>query len=157
MIRPATSQDAAAIARLWEALVAYHQTLDEGLPAAAPDGGTLYARRLTDRLDDTHTRVLVAEEAGEVVGYVLGVIVDVVPEMFTQAYSGFLADIYVDEAYRGKGIGRALVESLAQWFTERDVRYYEWYVAAHNATGRAFWNAIGGREMMIRMRQDLKG
>jgi ribosomal protein S18 acetylase RimI-like enzyme len=152
MIRLAKREDADAIARMWENLVRYHRLIDEALPDFAPDGGRLYAQRLTDRLQDTHTRVLVAEEEGKVVGYVLGVIVDLVPEMFSQEDGGFLADIYVEEAYRGRGIGRSLVEALSVWFKERGVSYFEWYVASHNRDGRAFWNALGGRDIMIRMR-----
>lgn len=155
-IRLAKREDADAIARMWEDLVRYHQMIDEALPAATHNGGAMYAKRLTDRLDDTHTRVLVAEIDGQVIGYVLGVIVDLVPEIFVQEYSGFLADIYVEEAYRGKGVGRALVDALRDWFRQRSVRYFEWNVAARNAAGRAFWNAMGGRDMMIRMRTTLE-
>ncbi|HEX2620684.1 MAG TPA: hypothetical protein VHL11_11060, partial [Phototrophicaceae bacterium] len=67
-IRLATQDDADAIARLWEALVEYHRGIDEDLPSAAPKGGMLYAQRLTNRLYDTHTRVLVAEVDGQVIG-----------------------------------------------------------------------------------------
>lgn len=155
-IRLAKHEDADAIARMWEDLVRYHRDIDGDLPDSMPNGGSVYAQRLTNRLNDTHTRVLVAEADGRVVGYVLGVIVDLVPEMFAQEDGGFLADIYVDSAYRGKGIGRALVETLSEWFRERGVRYFEWYVAAHNQSGRAFWNAVGGRDMMIRMRTNLR-
>jgi ribosomal protein S18 acetylase RimI-like enzyme len=155
MIRLAKQEDADAIARMWEDLVRYHHIMDSDLPDSAPNGGKVYAHRITDRLNDTHTRVLVAEEDGKVVGYVLGVIVDLVPEMFVQEDGGFLADIYVDEAYRGKGIGRALVEALRVWFGECGVRYFEWYVASHNENARAFWRAVGGRDMMIRMRTNI--
>lgn len=156
MIRQARQEDADAIARMWEDLVRYHHMIDSDLPDTAPNGGRVYAHRITDRLNDTHTRVLVAEEDGRVVGYVLGVIVDLVPEMFAQEDGGFLADIYVDEAYRGGGVGRALVEALSEWFQERGVRYFEWYVASHNEAGRAFWRAVGGRDMMIRMRTNIE-
>ncbi len=155
MIRSARQEDAAAIARLWEHLVAYHQTLDGDLPQAAAEGGKRYAERLINRLDDTHTQVFVAEEGGKVVGYVLGVIADFVPEMFMPTIGGFLADIYVEDSNRRTGIGRALVETLMDWFRSRSVRYVEWYVASNNTAGRAFWQAVGGRDLMIRMRVNL--
>lgn len=152
MIRLANVSDTEAIAQLWEKLVAYHRALDPDLPDATVNGGRLYAQRLSDRMNDSHTRIFVAEEDGQVVGYVLGVIVDLVPEMFQPEIGGFLADIYVDDTYRGHGIGRALVETLMTWFRERQVRYVEWYVASKNADAQAFWNNLGGRDMMIRMR-----
>ncbi|MCU0496591.1 MAG: GNAT family N-acetyltransferase [Anaerolineae bacterium] len=152
MIRLATASDTEAIAQLWEKLVAYHRALDPDLPDAATNGGRLYAQRLSDRMNDSHTRIFVAVEDGQVVGYVLGVIVDLVPEMFQPEIGGFLADIYVDAPYRGRGIGRDLVETLMAWFQERQVRYVEWFVASKNADAQAFWTSLGGRDMMIRMR-----
>lgn len=154
-IRPAKVADAPEIGKLWEKLVIYHQVLDIDLPRAAPNGDRLYARSIADRLHDSHTRVLVAEEEGRIIGYVMGVVVDLVPDMFEQEFGGFLADIYVEEAYRGRGIGRALVETLAAWFKQQGLRHFEWHVAANNPDGLAFWRALGGRDLMIRMRTHL--
>ncbi len=155
MIRQARLEDAEPIGQLWAKLATYHTTLDPDLPLPAPNGAQLYARRIANRLDDNYTHTLVAEENGVVVGYVLGVLIDFAPEMFQAEHGGFLADIYVDEAYRGHGIGRALVEALTQWFRQNGARYFEWYVAEHNTSGRAFWEAMGGRSLMLRMRANV--
>lgn len=155
MIRPATPADSDAVGRLWERLVEYHRSLDADLPKASENGGVIYVQRLVSRADDSTTRVFVAEEDGEIVGYVLGVVIDLVPEMFVPETSGFLADIYVEPAFRGRGIGRGLVEALAGWFRSQGLPYYEWYVAVRNESGRQFWRQIGGRELMVRMRADL--
>lgn len=157
MIRRATEQDAEAIGRMWEKLALYHCELDPDLPRPAPQGGHLYAQRIIHRLNDTHTRTLVAEEDGQLVGYVLGVVVDFVPEMFEQNSGGFLADIFVEDAYRQRGVGRQLVDALTEWFRAHGVHYFEWYVAANNPVGRAFWQSVGGRDLMVRMRIDVDG
>jgi GNAT superfamily N-acetyltransferase len=156
MIRPAKPGDIEAIAKLWEELVAYHRELDAALPVAADDGSEHYSRRIQDSLYNNHTRVLVAEEDGEVVGYILGVLVDLLPEMFIQERGGFVADVYVKPAYRGRGIGRRLVQAIKKWFRSLNVRHFEWYVAAHNPDGIAFWRSVGGRDVMIRMRARLE-
>jgi len=156
VIRPAVEGDAQAIGELWEKLVAYHHALDPRLPTASDGGAALYARRVQDRIDDTHTRFIVAERDGVIVGYVLGVIVDMVPEMFRPQVGGFLADIFVEETMRGHGIGRRLVEALTDWFHTRGVQHMEWYVAAHNDAGRKFWDAVGGKDIVIRMRMGLQ-
>lgn len=157
VIRAAQPRDIDAIAHLWEALVAFHRELDVELPPAAPNGALRYARRLIDHLDDPTARVLVAEVDGVVVGYTLGVVVDLAPEMFEQEASGFLADIFVDARYRRHGLGRALVHALGDWFRERGLRYFEWHAAARNSAGIAFWESMGGRSVMLRMRADLTG
>lgn len=156
MIRPAVTSDAVAIGKLWEKLVAFHQMLDTDMPKATAQGASLYARSLSDRLNDTHTRVYVAEEDGRIVGYVLGVVVDLMPEMFEQEAGGFLADIFVEDAYRGRGIGTALVNALVDWFRENGLNHYEWHVAANNPTALAFWEKVGGRSWQIRMRASIK-
>ena len=155
IIRLVQPDDIDAVARLWEALVEYHRQLDSDLPPAAPQGARRYARRLIERIDDPMSRVLVAQVDGEVVGYVLGVVVDLAPEMFAQDASGFLADIFVDEAYRRAGVGKALVGALTDWFREKKLHYFEWHVAARNEAGLAFWRSFGGREVMLRMRAEL--
>jgi GNAT superfamily N-acetyltransferase len=150
-----TSDDADAISDLWEQLAVYHLQLDNALPRPAPNGGRIYSRRLIERLEDGQTAAFVAEEEGQIVGFVLGVVVDLVPEMFVTELCGFLADIYVLPEFRGRGIGRALVQSMTDWFRAQGLTYYEWYVAANNPDGQAFWRAIGGRELMMRMRAEL--
>ena len=155
VIRPVIPSDAPAIAQLWESLVVYHQKLDDALPGAAPNGSGRYTKRLLQHLDDQYTRAFVAEDDGKIVGFILGMVVDLLPDIFAQEPGGFLADIYVDTDYRRSGIGRSLVESLMQWFREHDVTHFDWHVAAHNADALAFWHSIGGREVMIRMRASL--
>lgn len=154
-VRPARLEDVDAIAQLWQALVEFHCSLDSNLPLPTSQGAIRYARRLMDHLDDPMAKVLVAVLDGEVIGYVLGVVVDLAPELFAQEPSGFLADIYVDADHRRSGVGTALVKGLMDWFRQRNVRFFEWHAAAQNPDGIAFWRALGGRDVMVRMRADI--
>jgi GNAT superfamily N-acetyltransferase len=153
-IRLATEDDVPAIGQMWEKLAQFHNMLDSALPPAARGGGKVYARRLISRLNDSQTRVLVAEHDGELAGYALAVILDVIPDMFLQENSGFLADIYVDDAFRRMGIGRALVDSVRAWLLENGIHSFEWYVAEGNDVGKRFWESVGGRRVMVRMRAE---
>jgi ribosomal protein S18 acetylase RimI-like enzyme len=152
LIRPAARADLDAIGRMWGALVAYHETLDAALPHAAPMGEQRYAARIESHLDDRMACILVAQAGEAVVGYVLGVIVDLMPEMFAQEKSGFLADLFVEPGYRRRGIGARLLAGLNAWFCEHGIAYYDWHVSARNTAGIAFWEAMGGRPLMVRMR-----
>lgn len=157
IVRQARAEDAEAIARLWTQLVEYHSALDATLPKASPLGAVQYARRTEDQMRNPSARVLVAEDTDNrrLVGYVMGVVVDLMPDIFTQEPSGFLADIYVAADYRQAGVGRALVNALADWFRERGLHFFEWHVAAQNQVGIDFWHAMNGRQVMIRMRSEL--
>ncbi|HRF96020.1 MAG TPA: GNAT family N-acetyltransferase, partial [Aggregatilineales bacterium] len=68
-------------------------------------GDELYANRIGSQLDDTYHQVLVADYHGQLVGYVLGMIADYMPDIFVAESTGFLADIFVDEEHRGAGVG----------------------------------------------------
>lgn len=157
VIRAAVAADLDAVGALWQQLVDYHVQVDGRLPLAVANGGQRYARRLYDKLDDPYARLLVADANGTVIGFVLGMIVDLAPDMFEQEVSGFLADIYVAAEYRQRGVGRKLVRALEAWFGERGVRHYEWHVAAQNRDAVAFWQALGGEAVMVRMRTDMNG
>lgn len=157
IVREASADDGDSIGAMWLELVAFHQQLDPDLPGAAAGGQYRYVRNILSRLDDPHTRVLIAEDQGYPVGYVLGLIVDLMPDIFAQQPSGFLADIFVDAAYRRRGVGRALVDSLKHWFRKEGVSSFDWHVSALNPEGEAFWRAMGGRPMMIRMRASVEG
>lgn len=148
--------DADAIAELWQQLVEYHQELDRDLPGAAHGGPKRYARRLMQRLDDPYTRAFVAEQDGQIVGFVLGMIVDLMGDIFEEEPGGFLADIYVRPDFRHNGVGRMLVNTLSDWFRQQNIRHYDWNVAVHNEEGRAFWRSMGGRDVMVRMRADVE-
>lgn len=155
VIRGVTPDDADSLAEMWLALVAFHQALNEDLPGAAQGGEVRYSRRILERLDDPFMRALIAEVDGQPVGFVLGMIVDLMPDIFAQEPTGFLADIYVEPEFRRQGIGRTLVKALRDWFRREEVKYFDWHVAAHNPEGLAFWHSIGGRDVMLRMRAEV--
>lgn len=157
IIRPVNKGDTDAIAEMWLALVAYHTSLTAQLPSAAPGGEHRYVRRIMERLDDPYTCALVAELDGQVAGFVLGMVIDLMPDIFDQRPSGFLADIYVEPYARRHGLGSALVNHLTDWFRVSGIHTFDLHVASDNPEGIAFWRSIGGRDIMIRMRADVGG
>ncbi len=155
MIRLAEAADAERIGDLWAEMVAYHAALDPQTFRPADRGAERYARAILDRLVDRDARVLVAEMDGAVVGYVNGVIADITTELFMPLRCGLLADIYLQAAYRRRGLGTQLVERLMLWFRSRRVNHFEWHVSAGNHEALAFWKAIGGETTMLRMRASI--
>ncbi|MEL6404014.1 MAG: GNAT family N-acetyltransferase [Chloroflexota bacterium] len=156
IVRPAKREDADAISELWFALVSYHRNLSNLMPIPADDGKARYASRIRWSVDDDHVQTFVAEKDGELIGYVYGTVVDLLPEMFKDEKSGIVGDIFVADAHRSNGVGTALMEVMKDWFRLRGVSHYEWYVAARNEAGIRFWEkTMGGQKVMIRMRADV--
>jgi GNAT superfamily N-acetyltransferase len=52
-------------------------------------------------------------------------------------------DLYVDEAARGGGVGRALIEASAQIARDRGVGRLEWSTRPDNAKARGLYDATG--------------
>ncbi len=154
VVRPARPDDAQAIGELWAALVAHHHALDAALPAVAPEGPNRYARAIGDHLRSPTTAVVVADCGGQLVGYTIGVVADMVSTFFVSEATGFIADLFVSPDCRRQGIGRRLVTALADWFATRGLTRFEWHAAARNEDALAFWRALGGAPVLVRMRAE---
>jgi len=91
--------------------------------------------------EPTH-HLLVAYDAGAPLGFVTGVELTH-PDKGTEM---FLYELGVDEAARGRGLGRTLVRALAD--VAREAGCYDMWVLADadNAAARATYARAGGRE-----------
>lgn len=55
-------------------------------------------------------------------------------------------DLYVDEAARGQGVGRALIEASAEVARERGAPLLEWSTAPDNATAQRLYDSTGAEK-----------
>lgn len=134
-IRMGERADVATIAELIRALARYERLEDEVSMTPERLERTLFGPR-------PYAETLIAEDGGRAVGFAL----------FFHNYSTFLAkpgiyleDLYVDEAQRGKGVGRALLTKLAAIAVERDCGRLEWAVLDWNKDAIGFYERLGAR------------
>lgn len=140
-VRQATRKDIEAIADLWVELMSFHASLDDRF--ALPDHGHLhYARHINTALRDENYRVLIAEENGTIIGYVLGYIAQN-PPIFPHPLFGFIADLCVTQRSRRHGAGELLVRTIIDWFRGRGLRDVQLNVAHHNPVSQSFWRKMG--------------
>jgi GNAT superfamily N-acetyltransferase len=141
VIRPATVDDAAAIARVhvetWRA--AYAGLLpDAGLAAMSVHAG---ASRWQGHLADPVVRAWVAEEGGEVVAFTSGGPprdADLAPEAFGEVYA-----VYVHPRAQRTGLGGGLLDAVCQWFGGTGLTGAALWVLTGNEAGRAFYERCG--------------
>jgi len=137
MIRPATPADTPTIARLIRALAEYERLAHAVDFSEADLHRYLFGPR-------AFAEVLLAEEAGVVVGFAL----------FFHNFSTFrgkpgiyLEDLFVEPSHRGKGHGKALLRALARLALERGCGRLEWAVLNWNEPAIQFYRALGAVPM----------
>jgi GNAT superfamily N-acetyltransferase len=136
-VRAAAESDAPAIAELVRELAVYEK-LDHLAVATAEDF------RLHLFGPSRAAEAIVAEAGGQAVGFAL----------FFTTFSTFrgrpgvyLEDIYVRPAYRGRGIGKALIASLAEKVAVRGGGRLEWAVLNWNTPSIEFYRSLGARPL----------
>ena len=59
----------------------------------------------------------------------------------------YLEDLFVDPNFRGKGYGKALLETLIQLAKDRDFGRVEWSVLDWNTSAISFYESMGAKPM----------
>ena len=127
-IRPATADDAERIAALFT---------DEGYPAGPSD----ILERL-GRFDSPHSRVLVADHDGEVLGFVA---VHALPRFEHSDRIVRIMALVVEAGVRERGIGRLLMEAVRKAALAEGISRLSWGVHKKNADALRFYEALGAQ------------
>lgn len=155
LIRRAESRDTAALGELGISLMQTHYAFDNRRflePNQADAAG--YARFLQSQLADAASIVLVAEHRDRIVGYVYAA-VEPLSWKELRDECGYIHDLLVTEAARGRGAGEALLDAAIQWLRERGMPRVVLATAAQNENARRLFVRRGFRPTMIEMTLEL--
>jgi ribosomal protein S18 acetylase RimI-like enzyme len=154
-VRPATRADLPTLGRLGALLVQVHYGFDAlRFLAPPPHMEQLYASFLGTQIQEPDKLVLVAEQAGAVVGYTYaGVEGDDYAAL--RGPAGVLYDIIVDPAERGRGVGRTLLDTTLAALAARGAPRVVLMTAEKNATAQQLFAGAGFRRTMIEMTREL--
>ncbi len=98
--------------------------------------------------------VLVAEDESEIVGMAYGEVR--IPSRFSDERALELSGVVVRTGYRGRGVGRALVQEAARFAGELGVEWVELKTFAPNQGAMAFWEGLGFTPRVVQMTQGTK-
>jgi GNAT superfamily N-acetyltransferase len=136
-IRPATADDVPLILTFIRELAEFERLTHEVVATEEDLRRTLFG-------EHPYAEVIIASLGAEPVGFAL----------FFHNYSTFLArpglyieDLYVREAHRGKGIGRAMFAHVARLAQERRCGRLEWWVLDWNERAIRFYDNLGAQPM----------
>lgn len=154
VIRHAAAADAPVLGKLGAEMLRLHHAFDpDRFMAPGPHTEEGYGRFLAAERENDDTLVLVAERAGEIVGYVFA---GVEPRSWKELrdVAGFVHDVLVVEHARGGGIGARLVEAAAAWLDARGMPRVMLWTAAKNAAAQRLFARLGFRRTMIEMTRE---
>ncbi len=141
-IKPVGASERAAWEPLWQGYLAFYE-------AKVPDAATDTAwRRLHDPNEPMF--VLGAYVDGELVGIVHYLFHR---SMWTIGNYCYLQDLFVAEAARGRGLGRALIEAVYVRAREAGASRVYWLTREENATARALYDKLAERSGFIQYRK----
>ena len=134
IVTPVTLSDKAAWLPLWQAYLAFYR---QSLPEEITD--LTFARFLDDA---EPMGMVVAKEGEEMLGFATWV-----THRSTWAREGYvyLEDLFVTDAARGKGVGRALIDAVADIARTKGAGRLYWFTDGPNTTAQALYDKIAER------------
>jgi ribosomal protein S18 acetylase RimI-like enzyme len=160
-VRPATPGDVPALLPMVAALTALHEGWDPERYDMLPDVLERYARWLPQRAVDQRSVLLVTEEPGAggraavvVAGFLVATVERNIP-ISRRAEYGFIHDLWVEPAFRRRGLARALVLAALDRFRALGVTQVRLETAGANEPARRLFASCGFRVGTVDMLLEL--
>ncbi|MBT3363173.1 MAG: GNAT family N-acetyltransferase [Chloroflexi bacterium] len=129
------------ILHIWEELMDYHARIDT-LFEVRKDGAKNWERYLRDLMRSKESRIFIAVEDDEVIGYSV-CRVAAHPPFFKQEYYGLIMDMAVKDGHQRQGIGTKMLNTIYDWVRFMELDRIELQVVPKNDAGCAFWSKHG--------------
>ncbi|MGW8482687.1 N-acetyltransferase family protein [Microbacterium sp. NPDC055903] len=101
--------------------------------------------RLVDPDGDIHGAIA-RDEDGRAIGIVHWLMH---PATWSRSGYCYLEDLFVSEAARGHGAGRALIEHVRQWAEDAGAAKVYWLTAETNTTARSLYDRVASRSGFV--------
>lgn len=98
---------------------------------------------LTDRLQDGRAGLLVAEEAGAVVGFALLYVTQNTRDLAPQL---IINDVFVAAEHRRQGLARQLMTASFAWGRQHGAKHVSWQTRTTNAAAQPLYDQLAKRE-----------
>jgi len=151
-VRQATPEDVPALVALFQELDRMQS--DWRVFTPRPGFYDEVGAKYQEAMQTENAVVLVAEDEGEIVGMAYGEVR--IPSRFSDERALELSGVVVRTGYRGRGVGRALVQEAARFAGETGVEWVELKTFAPNQGAMAFWEGLGFTPRVVQMTQGTK-
>lgn len=147
VIRPSKSTDANTLEKLAIEFQNYLIPLDPlKRLRLTPDYGKKYLQMCYKEIRQKLGIFYVAESGGEIVGYIVGVIVKQSSDELMghkPANFGRITELFISEKYRNKGVGQKLMQKAEDYFSKHKCYYVMVEVFVPNTNAHQFYHRAG--------------
>ena len=142
--------DVPRLVAMWFASARHHAERDPEFYGLSPNAEREMRGYWESVINDSLRQAFVAEWPGA--GVVGCLQADVrVFRVFARPTRGYLANVWVDEGYRGRGLGRLLVDRAVSWLQSHNVDLIVLNVSAANSEAISFYDHLGYRTANINL------
>ena len=152
-VRQATPEDVPALVALFQELDRMQS--DWRVFTPRPGFYDEVGAKYQEAMKTENAVVLVAEDEGEIVGMAYGEVR--IPSRFSDERALELSGVVVRTGYRGRGVGRALVQEAARFAGEMGVEWVELKTFAPNQGAMAFWEGLGFTPRVVQLTSPTRG
>ncbi len=152
-IRCATKNDIKQLASLWRKLVSDPEASDQNI-IPCDENVERWSSFVEKIIREDPCQILVAEDQGNIVGYILYV-KKTRTNLLLRMYCASIYDLYVLPQYRGRGIGKKLLEEAINKIGESGIECIELSVWIKNTRAINLYRRHGFKNYVIKMRKIL--
>lgn len=155
-ISTATEDDLDALCGLFIEAGSFHQAGEPDVFLKVDNADWLRERPLESIIGEDAS-ILVAEERGQVIGFIQIVIASTrdIPVLVQKRFAA-VENLVITEAFRGKGIGRALMEAAHQWALDKGLDEVQLTVWEFNEAARGLYESLGYETASRKLRKRLR-
>lgn len=121
--------------------------------------GEFGLKKVLEKLEKSRGRVYFAYEEEKIVGYIFGFVCDKQSEEnlseVVPTQEGQIEDVYVEEEYRGRGVGKLLMEKMGSYLKEQGCDSVWLEVFAPNSDAHDVYLKLGYMDRVIGMLKKL--
>lgn len=119
-----TREDISMIVEKKSIFIDLHTSIDPVYYAPSINANEEFRHYIEKRINDSNFKIFIAKEDTICRGYVMGWI-EYRPIIYHKRKVGYLSNMYVDETYQKRGIGKKLYLRIENWFKEKNVDFVE--------------------------------
>jgi len=152
VIRDGRLKDRLKAVRVWHEFMDYHKRISAMDNEIVDKAGEMWMQYFERHVRSPKRKAVIAEQDGEVIGFLLGEI-QKRPPIFKTSYQAYIDSIGVVESRRNQGIGGLMLDYFAEWASGKGAPYAMLHVVVENSAAIRFYEQHGFKTVLLEQRK----